>query len=680
MNKQRIIIFLTSVLFAVACAPKATRLANKAEKQYNQAEYQLAIENYEQAIAEGYKKTPEANYKIAESYKRSNRIHEAEPYYKKALAGDIDEAEEANFWYACALKSNGKYENAKEQFQKYISMGTNFDLVNRAKNELKSLDVIAELAVETHDYDITNIEQLNTPDAEYSPTLSKGNLYFTTNRGVTNMHAATNTGFTDIWEFIFDGLSEFSGQAKALPSEVNTNNAHEATPVFTKDGKTMYFSRGNTGSRKGAKDVDIYVTKMVNGIWSEPKIVPICKADAWDSSPALSTDGTKLYFASNREGGNGGIDLYESTRDSTGNWGNVKNLGTPINTRGNDMFPYEDQHGVFYFSSDGHPSFGTLDLFKVLKDSNGVVTIKNLGKPINSSYDDFALCAIDSTTGYFSSNRPDGKGDDDIYKYSTYKNAIYRINGVTLTKEKPQQLIADAAITIINAQGDTVVSLTSDDKGQFKFDGEPDQEYTVVAQKDGYMLYKEKFSTVKKTPKDQLKPGDNMISMDLKVEMVKKAVGVVVVIDNVYYDFDKADIRPDAAIALNKVVDILKDNPDIKIELSSHTDSRGSADYNRKLSQRRADAAVNYIISKGIDKSRITAKGYGEDFPIIKNAKTEAEFQINRRTEFKITNVTNPNLKIIKKGQEDLIQKEGMETDSTSSEDAPVEEHTSPTE
>lgn len=656
MNKQLIIIFFASIIFFAACTPKATKLFNKAEKQFEQAEYQLAIENYQQAIAKGFNKGSVANYKMAESFRRSNRIHESESFYEKAIASNTEE-EEAYFWYAYSLKSNGKYENAKEQFQKYIATGTNFDLVNRAKKEIQNIEVITEIISNPSGFEVKNIEQLNTPDEEYSPHLNKGKLYFTTNRGVTNMHAATNTGFTDVWEFVFDGVESFSGQGQSLPKTINTEDAHEADPVFSKDGKTMYFSRSNNGSKKGPKDVQIYMSKLVSGIWSEAVHLPINDENAWNSTPSLSPDGKRLYFSSNREGGNGGNDIYVSTIDSTGNWGNVKNLGTPVNTRGNEQFPYEDENGVLYFSSDGHASLGALDIFKVQKDSLGKVEVVNLGKPVNSSYDDFAIYVIDSTQGYFSSNRPDGKGGDDIYEYNIFKNAIYMVKGVTVTKEKPEALIPEANITITDTKtGEVVATLISDDKGNFVFKAEPEKEYQIKAEKDGFLVYNELYNTIGKTvAKTDLKPGDNEINLDLKVEMEKKKVGTVVVIDNVYYDFDRSDIRPDAALALNTVVKIMIDNPDINIELSSHTDERGSADYNRKLSQKRAQSAVDYIITQGIDESRITAKGYGEDKPIFKNAKTEEEHQTNRRTEFQITNIQDPNIKIIRKGEEDLI-------------------------
>lgn len=655
MEKNKFVLFFISLLLIGGCTPRATKLFTKAEKEYDMAAYQTAIEYYQEAIAKGYQESSVANFKIAEALKKSNRVHEAEQYYAKAIGGNIKD-EEAVFWYAYALKSNGKYENAKDQFKKYAAQGSNFDLVNRAKKEVNNIEAISDILSNPAEYEVSNIESLNTEYAEYSPVMNKGKLYYTCNKGITKMHSATNTGFTDIFEFVFDGIETFSGQSKPLSDVINTKDAHEATPIFTKDGKTMYFSRGNTGNKKGRKEVDIYMSKLQGGIWSEPVLLPFCGVNSWDSSPALSPDGKKLFFASNRDDENaqGGIDIYYCTIDSTGNWGNVTNVGAPINTKGNDMFPYIDDEGKFYFSSDGHPTLGGLDLFTLAKENDEYV-IKNLGKPVNSPYDDFSLCAIDSTTGYFSSNRPNGKGDDDIYEYSTYKNAIYVVQGVTVTKDS-NLIVANAEVTIISLNGDTVATVVSDNEGKFTYPAEPEKEYNVTARREGFLFYEDKFSTVGKTvERKDLKPGDNEIALEQKVEMVKKIVGITIVIDNVYYDFNQWDIRPDAAIALNTVVDFLQKNPDITIELSSHTDARGSATYNRKLSQKRAQSAVDYIISKGIESERIVAKGYGEDKLLIKNAATEEEHQANRRTEIEVTNISNPNIKVIKKGEEELL-------------------------
>jgi peptidoglycan-associated lipoprotein len=634
---------LAFIIFS--CTPKATKYMNKGKVDFEEAEYQFAIENFQTALSKGAPAN-DCNYYIAESYRRSNRIHESEQYYKKAVDGGTNE-EDAYFYHAMAMKANGNYEGATSQFKNYINIGTNFDLINKAKNELANLKVINDIISKKSYYKVYNIDKLNTEDAEYSPYFYNDKLYFTSSRGADKMHAATNTGFTDIYEYIFDGTDKFSGQARRLPEEINSVDAHEASCVFTDNGKTIIFSRGNNGSKKGAKDVQIYMSKIGDdGKWSEAvPIEAINDVNAWNSCPALSKDGKTLYFSSNRENGYGGADIYKSVLDANGVWSTPVNMGAPINTKGSEWFPYVSPEGVFYFSSDGHPTLGAMDLFRV-KTVDGKAVVENLGTPTNTSYDDFAIFYKDSTIGYFTSNRPGGKGDDDIYEFldeSKIKFAHYILDLTSVYKRDSAETILDqTTVKIVSDKGDTIATVSTDSVGKYKKELEPGM-YKLVASKDGY-LTDTKDVTLSKVSNEQLKAGDNDIITSVKVELKKKIVDSTGtepewVVHNIYYDYDKADIRPDAAIELNKLVEFLKLNPDIRIELGSHTDERGSDKYNLALSQRRAQSAVNYIISKGISKDKITAKGYGESKLKIKNAQTEEEHQINRRTTFRITGV-----------------------------------------
>lgn len=664
MNK---IIYYNSLAFLliIAACNSGKHNFNLGKKKYAQAEYQLAIDRFQEANKKGglsAKENGQVNYMIAESYRRSNRIQEAEPFYSKAVAANVEE-EEASFYYGFALKATGNYEGAKNQFESYIAKGTNFDLINRAKNEVENLIVLNEIAQKKSFFKVENVEKLNTSSAEYSPFfLNKSKkLYFTTAREAEKVYAATGTGFTDIYEYVFDGADKFSGQAKKLPNDINTDNAHESSAIFSKDGKTMVFSRGNDGSKKGRLNVDLFTSTLEkDGTWSEPVYLDINDANAWDSSPAFSADGKTLYFSSDREHADakGSSDIYSATRNSKGEWSNVKNLGSPINTRGNDNYPYETATGDFYFSSDGHPSFGSLDLFSVVKTADGAQKVENMGKPLNSSFDDFAMVFKDSVVGYFCSNRPGGKGDDDIYEFTDYSKiriAHYILEGLTYGMDLSQveTLIDSVEIKILNQKGDTIASLLSKDGGKFRTELEPEQVYTIIPHKFGYFKNKDnnvKFSLVgKKVPFAKLEPGENEFKFSVKTLMKKIEKNVIITIENIYYDFNKADIRADAAIQLDSMVLFLQENSEISVELGSHSDSRGKSDYNRKLSQRRAESAVNYIIKHGIESSRITAKGYGEDVPlhpdseIMKLPKEEQEvlFQKNRRTEFRITGINN---------------------------------------
>lgn len=657
MNK---LIYVSVLALAIAvsnCTPKATKYLNKGKQDFEEAEYQFAIENFQTALSKGAPAN-DCNYYIAEAYRRSNRIHESEQYYKKAIDGGTTE-EDAYFYHAMAMKSNGNYEGATNQFKNYINIGTNFDLINKAKAELANLKVINDIISKKSYYKVYNVEKLNTEDAEYSPYYYNDKLYFTSSRGADKMHAATNTGFTDIYEYIFDGTDKFSGQARRLPDEINSVDAHEASCVFTDNGKTMIFSRGNNGSKKGAKDVQIYMSKIgADGKWTEAvPIDAINDVNAWNSCPALSKDGKTLYFSSNRENGLGGADIYKSVLGADGNWGTPVNIGAPINTKGNEWFPYISPEGVFYFSSDGHPTLGAMDLFRVKTGEDGKQVVENLGTPTNTSYDDFAIFYKDSTVGFFTSNRPGGKGDDDIYEFldeSKIKFAHYILDLTSVFKNDTNEtILSNTLVKIVNEKGDTLAAISTDDAGKHRRELDPGS-YKLIASKDGY-LTDVKQVTLVKVSNDQLKAGDNDIVTTAKVELKKKEITVgpgEFIIHNIYYDYDKADIRPDAALELNKLVEFLKLNPDIKIELGSHTDERGSDKYNQALSQRRAQSAVNYLISKGIPKTHVTAKGYGESKLKIKNAQTEEEHQTNRRTTFRITSVDATKIKVVNPDEE----------------------------
>ena len=312
-------IFILGIAVFAACTPKSAKYFAKAEVQYKQAEYQDAIENYQQSLSEGG--DPEqCNYRIAESYRRSNRIQEAEPFYKKAIDAGVKD-EEAHFFYANALKSVGNYEGATAQYKQYIKTGSNFDLINRAKKELENLSALQAIVDNKTYYKVENVGALNTSESEYAPFFFKDKLYFTTSRDAEKMYSQTGTGFTNIYEFIFDNVEQFSGQAMPLSDVINTDGAHEASCILTKDGKTMIFARGNTGAKKGPQDVQLFKSVLqADGKWGEPIMLAINDEKAWNACPALSLDEKTLYFASNRDvdGALGNIDIYKATLDANG--------------------------------------------------------------------------------------------------------------------------------------------------------------------------------------------------------------------------------------------------------------------------------------------------------------------------------------------------------------------------
>ena len=382
--------------------------------------------------------------------------------------------------------------------------------------------------------------------------------------------------------------------------------------------------------------------------FTQPSWMPVNEEDTWwNSTPAFSTDGSELFFASNRPGGYGGIDLYKATKLANGDFGNAVNLGPTINTAGNELFPRPTEDGKLFFASDGHPGLGKLDLFVAEKNQDGVQVVSNLGPSFNSQADDFGIFFTDyPKAGFISSNRAGGKGDDDIYFFEDKTPAPKIVNVLLNVFTKEVQVDGKEAIlprTRVVLYGEDKRQLGGDfsnAQGRVRFSLSPESDYSIIASRSGYFSKSIPFTTKGKTPDlATLVQEVTNIVLDTTVILDQLILEKAIVLDNIYYDLNKADIRSDALPELDKLVKILRDNPTIRIELSSHTDSRSSDDYNLILSQQRAQAAVDYLVSQGITPDRLVAKGYGETQLLISNAQTEEEHQTNRRTEFKVIEI-----------------------------------------
>lgn len=616
----------------------------KGNKKFEAGEYNESIGFYEKAMKKG-SYSAQSNYQIAEAYRLSNRMPLTAPYYEAAIEQGM-KAESALFYYAYALKANEQYEESKKQFKKYLESATNFEFIDRAKTELKNFDKLDQVISKKNYFEIKNLEALNTEAPEYAPLVYNGEMYFTSARGGGKIYKATGTPHSNIFKAKIDGSRIDPSTIEPLGENFNTENVNEGIVTFSRDGKTIVFARGNSGRNKGTKEVNLYISRFRKGEWSKSEMLSINDPNAWDSTPAFSIDGRTLYFASNREGGFGGIDLYSATLDGYGNFVNVKNMGSDINTIGDEMFPYVADDGRLFFSSTGHPGLGMLDIF-VAEKKDGKISIENLGPPINSNADDFGISYVSPMHGFFSSNRSDSKGDDDIFMLvdnsPDRKVVNYFLTGVTVTTndEGEEEILTNVKIKFTDGNGNLIQEAASDLDGKFKFKVEGGMNYELLGSKQDYFAAREEFTTVGKTvPQEELKQAVTNITFETKLVLDKIVLNKAIVLENIYYDLDKADIRSDAAQELDKLVAILKDNPNIKIELGSHTDSRADDEYNRKLSQRRAESAVNYIVSEGIEKNRIRAKGYGETQLINKCINdvpcSEEEHQENRRTEFKV--------------------------------------------
>ena len=662
INTLSVLLVALGLAFGLTGCNSAMQAYKKGVRHYDAGEYNLALTQFQKA-AKGDIDPARLNYYTAESYRLSNRFSEAAPFYQKALEANTTEPD-AHFNYAYALKSQGNYAGALEQLQQYVANApktTAKPVLDKARREVETLRAIDIIAQNKSLINLRNMGNLNSPGAEFAPVIRGEELVFTASRK-ENVYKNNGQQMLGLYRTKLNqkpdetGSTGASGQPELFSTSIFQGDVNEGTPAFSKDGKTMILARGNNGKRKGGLDVDLYISRLGEGnAWSQPLRLPISDSTAWDGSPAFSADGKTLYFASNRAGGAGGIDLYRTSIDASGRFSRPVNMGRDINTPGDEMFPYVAQNAKLYFASDGHPGLGKLDVF-VATRSGGVTRVENMGQPINSPADDFGLIYTTPTEGFMASNRSGGKGDDDIYFFqegvapgtptiaqtppaNAPKTVRYFIAGTVSANETPVAPLDSARVRILDdATGQPIAEATTGQPGTFgKYPLQEGKDYTILAERRGYLTRRETFTMQGKSiPAIFLTKPQTDTTFNVALLLDKATLNKTFVLENIYYDLDKYNIRSDAASELDKLVAILQDNPTLKIELGSHTDARATDAYNQKLSQNRAKSAVEYIVSKGIDASRMTYKGYGETLLIVKNAKTEEEHQRNRRTEFKI--------------------------------------------
>ena len=614
----------------------------------------LRVENYRRAV-KIYKRElalkprdPMLNYRIAENYRKMNKMHESIPYYRVAFEEGYLE-DDVCFKYARSLKLESRYSEAEQVLSSCLERSfVGADERRRIEvylHGMRQLHHLEEDHVDSH-YRVANLSSVNGAGEDYSPTFNNGKLYFVSDRGGRQERIA-NVRFTALYEAtIQEDDPQNLSSIRALPTIINTRRAHEGPATFTQRGHIMIFARGNTGKSRGTQHVNLYYSRREReGKWG--KVVPmnINDANSFDSTPHLSSDGNTLYFSSSRPGGYGGVDIYTSKRSRRG-WRTPRNMGPEVNTPHNELFPYFGPDGNFYFSSDGHPGYGGLDVFVSIY-KGGEHDVDNIGKPVNSASDDFGFVAYDHYRGYFCSNRAGGEGGDDIYFYVNNDPELKILNmflKVTVFTDVERQgelrrvPVPEAELLLFKDEDTLIDQAISGSEGYFAFRVHPEEEYLVKAEKADYLAARTLFSTVDKKP-DLSQTEERVVDVTFEVSLVLDKIRLLkpIVLENIYYDLDSADIRDDAAEELNKLYHLMVDNPEIEIELSSHTDARAGDRYNMDLSQRRAESATNYLIIKGIDPNRIVARGYGESKLLIPSAQTEEEHQQNRRTEFRVT-------------------------------------------
>jgi peptidoglycan-associated lipoprotein len=615
---------------------------------FQRGEYQNAIGLFQKTLT---KNPGKANYFIAESYRQSNRIKEAERFYANAKGIGIN-SDTLQYYYAQSLKANGKHEEALAAFNKLAEKAEDDRLKRLANAQISGMSSLEKLKQQKSFYRVKNLEALNSPSAEYSPAFLNNELYFTSNRGSDKIYAAEGKPFSDIYKVVSRGANVDMNTLSPLTATINSAGINDGCTTFSPDGKIMIFAKGNTGKKKGAEDVDLYLSRFRNGEWMPAQAITgsVNSPDHWESTPAFSPDARTLYFSSSRPGGQGGLDLYSARMDSRGRFTQVRNLGPEINTAGDEIFPHMSDDGKLYFSSDGHSGFGMLDIF-VVNRINGSNQIQNLGEPINSNADDFGIFLFKPDRGFFTSNRVDGKGDDDIFTFinedPNLKIINYYLEGITYTTDKDgkRQVLPNTKVSLLDGKRESMTDYVTGNDGKFLFRVYADENYELFGELSGYLTKRQPYTTRGKSINPAtLKDLVTNITLDTIMVMDRIELNKIFALENIYFEFGKAEITTIAANELDKLVDILVDNKEIKIEMGSHTDSVDTYEYNILLSQRRAESTVNYLVSNGIAKERLVAKGYGENKPIARNTNPDgsdnpAGRARNRRTEFKILEI-----------------------------------------
>jgi peptidoglycan-associated lipoprotein len=648
---KQIILFLIFLVFIML--PDVSAQKRKTERAYDAfraGEYYEAIDFFKNAYSKTGKADKEARselvFMVGESYRMINDPRNSETWYKLAVRSSYSKPD-AQYWLAMSLKKNGKYQQAIDEFKKYKQIAPGDA---RADQEIRACELANEWQRNPEQYQITELKEINSRETDFGPAYGSddfGMIYFTSSRDDASgnkKHGATGQNFTDIFETRLDKKSKWS---TPVPVGVLNSESEEGTPVLTADFREMYFTRCEAGKREKKGCVIMRSTRSGSS-WSEPENLGILPDTVVAAHPAISPDGSTLYFVSDIAGGYGKKDIWYVTKKGD-SWSSPLNLGSDINTPEDELFPYVREDGTLYFSSDGHIGMGGLDIFKALPQPDGSWIVLNMKAPINTSADDFSITfERDNEKGIFSSTRK-GRGNDDLY---AFEMPPLRFSVTGLVKdEKTGAPIPASTVQLIASDGSNLQAETGNG-GDFRFNLNPNVDYIFLASKKGYLNGKEK-----ETTKGQER------SREFMVTILLTAFDRPIELPNILYDFGKYDLRPESMVSLDKLVETLTDNSNITIELMSHTDSRDTEEFNQTLSQRRAQAVVDYLIEKGIDPQRLTAVGYGESSPVVVDQSVAAEtpflkegtvlteqfintlpndeqkeiaHQINRRTEFRV--------------------------------------------
>ncbi len=648
--KRSVILTLVVAMLFPAFAGAQKQKMERAWAAYSAGSYYEAIDFFKDAYSRVRDREVKAEmvFMVAECYRQINEPRSAEQWYKRAVRSPFARPE-AQYWLAESIKKQGHYPQAIEEFRNYRQLVPGDP---RTEQQIRACELAVEWESSPGSYNVEELKEANSRGSDFSPAYARddhGLVWFTTSRDNargSKVHGVTGQSFTDIFETRLDKKGKWS---TPVPVDFLNSEFEDGTPSFSSDYSEVWFTRCEAGKRQNKGCVIMYSSRQGTR-WSDPVRVELLADTLVAAHPAISPDGQTLYFVSDIPGGLGGKDIYRTTRTSAGSeWSRPENLGRDINTRGDELFPFVRDDGTLYFASDGHIGMGGLDIFKATPLSDGGWLVENMKPPINSPADDFGITfESDAEKGLFSSSRK-GRGTDDLYTFEM-PPLLFSVTGL-VRDEKSGQPVEGAVVQLIASDGANMQTETGG-AGDFRFSLRPEVDYIFLATKKGYLNGKERETTRGQDKSRDFMATIQMTPIDRPIEL-----------PNIFYDFGKWDLRPESMVSLDKLIETLNDNPNVTIELMSHTDSRDTEEYNLDLSQKRAQSVVDYLIERGIEAERLTARGYGEGSPkevddeIAKNSpflrmgvtlteeyinslandeQREIAHQINRRTEFRV--------------------------------------------
>tara|TARA_B110000902_G_scaffold49708_1_gene56884 strand:- start:192 stop:2105 length:1914 start_codon:yes stop_codon:yes gene_type:complete len=634
---RKIISIFIITLLSSAILTAQSNETKRADKHFNKYEFVEAATDYLKLVTDG-KANTYVYSQLAESYFNVFNTVEAEKWY--AIALETSSEPEMVYNYSQMLKANGKYEESNTQLDLFASMRP---ADHRATAFRENPNYLPKILEKGKRFNVQNLA-INSEVSDFGGTLKNGKLYITSARNSNRKTYGWNEEpFLDIYTAYVNDDGEFQTPS-IIEQNINTKY-HEGTVSFSPDGNTMYFSRESFYEKVYERDsitkykisvLNLYKSINQEGQWSEAEALSL-NGDSYSvKNPSVSADGKTLYFASDKTGGYGNFDIYSAPIDENGSVGDATNLGQKLNTEGQEMFPFISANNTLYFSSNGHLGLGGLDVFFAKIVDGKVGPIRNVGIPVNGNADDFAFSINEETEeGFVSSNREGGVGSDDIYSIKKIQPICDVLVSVTVKDHKTGLILVGAAVSIQDADGNIFGTKTSNTEGVVEYIIECNIDTKLVGSK---IDYESGFTLVAGTSEEE-------VSADLLLTPIDEIIlANKVILNPIYFDFDKSNINAQAAFELDKLVQLMNKYKSIVLSAESHTDSRGSASYNLSLSERRAMTTAQYVISKGIDASRITGEGKGETMPSVDcgGRCTEEEHQLNRRSEFLIL-AGNPN-------------------------------------